>query len=71
MWKRYGTARQATDNSIIRCMRFSCWITKAADTLNNVAYNSVIIASPQRQWFRERVSVFRLGRYIACLGRNE
>ena len=29
--KIYGTTRRATDDSIIRRMRFACWITKAAD----------------------------------------
>jgi hypothetical protein len=29
---KYGTARQATDDNIIRRMRFACWITKATDT---------------------------------------
>ena len=27
-----GTARQATDENIIKRMRFVCWITKATDT---------------------------------------
>jgi hypothetical protein len=27
----YGTARQATDDNIIRRMRFACWITKTTD----------------------------------------
>ena len=27
--EKYGTAGQATDDNIIRCMRFACWITKA------------------------------------------
>jgi hypothetical protein len=34
MWKKYGTARQATDDNIVRRMRFACWITKATDTQN-------------------------------------
>jgi hypothetical protein len=29
---KYGRAGQATDDNIIRRMRFACWITKAADT---------------------------------------
>jgi hypothetical protein len=29
---RCGTARQATDGSIIRRIRIECWITKATDT---------------------------------------
>jgi hypothetical protein len=30
--EKYGTARQATDDDIIRRMRFACRITKATDT---------------------------------------
>jgi hypothetical protein len=30
--EKYGTARQATDDNIIRRMRFACRITKATDT---------------------------------------
>jgi hypothetical protein len=30
--EKYGTARQATDDNIIRRMRFACWITKATHT---------------------------------------
>jgi len=30
--KKYGTARQATVDNIIRGMRIACWITKATDT---------------------------------------
>jgi hypothetical protein len=29
---KYGTARQATHDNMIRRMRFACWITKATDT---------------------------------------
>ena len=32
MWKKYGAARQATDD-IIRRMRFASWIIKATHTL--------------------------------------
>jgi hypothetical protein len=28
----YGGARQATDDNIIRRMRFACWINKSTDT---------------------------------------
>jgi hypothetical protein len=31
MWGKNGRARQATDDNIIRRMRFACWITKATD----------------------------------------
>jgi hypothetical protein len=30
--EKYGRARQATDDNIIRRMRFACWITKATNT---------------------------------------
>jgi hypothetical protein len=30
--EKYGTVGQATDDKIIRRMRFECWITKATDT---------------------------------------
>jgi hypothetical protein len=32
MWKKYGTAKPASDGSIARRMRIACWIPKAADT---------------------------------------
>jgi hypothetical protein len=30
--EKYGTARQATNNNIIRLMGFACWITKVTGT---------------------------------------
>jgi len=30
--EKYGKARQATDNNVIRRMRVACWITKVTDT---------------------------------------
>jgi hypothetical protein len=32
MWKKYGRVILATDDNILQCMHFACWITKAADT---------------------------------------
>ena len=32
MWKKYSTARQATDDNIIRRMRIACWTPKATNT---------------------------------------
>jgi hypothetical protein len=60
--KKYGTARQATDDNIIRCMRFACWITKATDTHSQYV---ILIAFPRQQWLRERASMPRL--YVHCL----
>jgi hypothetical protein len=54
--EKYGRGRQATDDNIIRRVRFECWITKATDT--HVAYEYVIIiAFPRQQLFRERASM--------------
>jgi hypothetical protein len=61
--EKYGTARQATDDNIIRRMRFACWITKATDTHTA---NVILTAFPRQQWLRERASVL-LYTYIACL----
>jgi hypothetical protein len=54
---KYGTARHATDNNIVRRMRFACWITKAADTLSEYV---ILIAFPLQRWLRERASLLRL-----------
>jgi hypothetical protein len=51
--KKYYTPRKATDDNILRRMRFSCWITKDTDT-----------HSARQQWLRERVSTLRYT-YIA------
>ena len=60
--EKYGTARQATDDNIIRCMRFACWITKATDTHSEYV---ILIAFPRQQWLRERASMLLL--YVYCL----
>jgi uncharacterized protein (UPF0305 family) len=61
--EKYGTARQATDDNIIRRMRFACWITKATDTHSEYV---ILIAFPWQQWLRERASVLRYT-HIPCL----
>jgi hypothetical protein len=52
--EKYGTARQSTDDNIIRRMRFACWITKATDTHSEYV---IIIVPARQQWLRERASV--------------
>jgi hypothetical protein len=52
---KYGTARQATDDNIIRRMRFAWWITKATDTHSQYV---ILIAFPQQQWLLERASSY-------------
>ena len=54
--EKYGTARQATDDNIIRRMRFACWLTKATDTHSEYV---ILIAFPPQQWLRERASMLR------------
>jgi hypothetical protein len=61
--EKYGRARQATDDSIVRRMRFACWITKATDTHSEFA---ILIAFPRQQWLRERASLLLLHAYCLC-----
>ena len=65
--KKYGRARQATDDNIIRYMFIACWITKATDTLSEYI---ILIALPRQQWLRERASILRytyIASFLACL----
>jgi hypothetical protein len=56
MWKKYGTARQAIDDNMIRRMRFACWMAKATDIQSEYA---ILIAFSWQQWLRERASMLR------------
>jgi hypothetical protein len=60
--EKYGRARQATDDNIIRRMRFAGRITKATDTHTGCV---ILIAFPWQQWLRERAALLRL--YVHCL----
>jgi hypothetical protein len=62
--EKYGIARQATDDNIIRRMRFACWITKATHTHTHTEY-VILTAFARQQWLRERVSMLRL--FVHCL----
>jgi hypothetical protein len=65
IWKKYGNARQAADDNIIRRMRITGWITKATDTHSECV---ILIAFSQQQWLRERASVLRLYvHYVYCV----
>jgi hypothetical protein len=59
-----STDGQTTQENIIQRKRFVCWITKVTDTHSEYV---ILIASPQQQWLRERVSILRYS-YIASLG---
>ena len=60
--EKYGRARQATDDNIIRRMRIACCIPKATDTHSEYV---ILIAFPLQQWLCERSSILRL--YVNCL----
>jgi hypothetical protein len=55
--EKYGTARQATSDIIIRRMRSACCIIKATDTHSEYV---ILIAFPQRQCLHESASVLLL-----------
>jgi hypothetical protein len=49
--EKYGRARHATDDNIIRRMRFAWWIAKATNTHSEYV---ILIVFPRQQWLRER-----------------
>ena len=55
MWKNIEP-RQATDDSIVRRMRFPCRMTKATDIY---LICLILIGFPRQQWLREPASVLR------------
>jgi hypothetical protein len=55
--EEYGAARHATDDNIIRRMRFACWITKATEIHSE---HVILTAFPRQQWLRERASMLCL-----------
>ena len=61
--EQYGRARQATDYIVVRCMPFSCWISKATGMHSECV---ITLAFPLQQWLRERTAILRYT-YLACL----
>jgi hypothetical protein len=59
--EKYGTAAQVTDDNIIRCMRFACWVTNATATHSEY---EILTVFPRQQWVRERASVLTV--YVQC-----
>jgi hypothetical protein len=59
---KYGTTRQATDGSIVRCMHIACCIRKTIVTYPEYV---ILIAFPWQQCYREHVSLLHL--YVHCL----
>jgi hypothetical protein len=61
--EKYGRARQATGDSIVRSMRIACWVIKATDTHSEYV---ILTAFPRQQWLRERASILSYTCF-ACL----
>jgi hypothetical protein len=55
--EKYGTVGQATDDNIIRRMRFACWISKATDAHSEYL---ILTAFRRQEWLRERASMLHL-----------
>ena len=62
--EKFGTATQATDDIIIRHVRFACWMTKVTDTHSEY---SILLAFPWPQCLCKHSSMLRY-MYITCLG---
>ena len=65
MWKNMVEPGQAADDSVIRRMRFACWVIKATDRHTHTEY-VVLIGFPLQQWFSKHASILRL-EYVASL----
>jgi hypothetical protein len=59
---KHCKTRQATDDNIIRRMRFACWITKVTDTYSEYV---IIIAFPHQQWLHADAPMLRW--YVHCI----
>jgi hypothetical protein len=62
--EKYGTARQATDDNIIWCMRFACWITKATDTHSEYAIHTAFFTATMVT--RRRLSITLHVHCLSC-----
>ena len=57
------TARQATDDNIMRRMRIASWTPKATYTHSEYV---ILIVFPLKEWFNERASMLRLYIFLFC-----
>ena len=64
--EKYGRVGEATDDNIIRRMRFAFRITKTTQTHSEYA---VLAAFSWQKWFRERASTLRVYLYFADMRR--
>jgi hypothetical protein len=65
MWKKNGKAGEATDDIVIRSMRFASWMSKATNTHSEWV---ILITFPRRQWLHGRALLLRYTD-MACLCR--
>jgi len=63
MWNN-AVESEVIDDSIVRPMRFACWITKATNT--HLEY-VIRLAFPRQQWLRKRVSMLHVPRTCKLL----
>jgi len=61
--ERYCIAGHATDDSVIKRMRFACLRIKATDTRSEYV---ILLAFPLQQWLHERAAILRYA-YVASL----
>jgi hypothetical protein len=61
LWKIMGESDRP-HTSILRRMRFTCWISKSTDAISECI---ILAAFPLQHWLRERASMIRL--YVHCL----
>jgi hypothetical protein len=61
--EKYGGAGQATEDTLTRRMRFSCWLTKVTNTHSEYEIST---AFPWQQWLIERASILCYT-CIACI----
>jgi hypothetical protein len=61
--EKCGTAGQATDDNIVRCMRVACRILETTDTHSEFV---MLIVFQLQQRLQERASVLR-SLYVTCL----
>jgi hypothetical protein len=63
--EKYGTAKQATDDSIIQWMCIVCWITKDTDTHSEYM---ILFAFPEQQWLHKCTAMLHV--YVHFLSFN-
>jgi hypothetical protein len=71
--EKYGTTGQATDDNVIRRMRFTCWIAKATQHTQTHTHSEcviLLIAFPTAKRLRKRASLLRYT-YPASLAKNQ